>query len=129
MKTLLRSAGVAMVLACAAAVVTAPAANAQDGCTYSVRNPKRSGNYVWAEAPWHCTNAPGIYSKVYVRLLRDGAVVKESEFGNYGTYKVTFSTGAPCAKGTHRYRTVSLGWDGLPTSYPGKGSAWVNITC
>lgn len=46
-----------------------------------------------------------------------------------GTYKVTFATGAPCASGTHRYRTASFGWDGPPTSYPGKNSAWVNITC
>ena len=130
MKTLLRSAGVAMALACAAAVVSAPAANAQDGCSYSANNPARRGNYVYAYATWHCTNAPGVYSKVYVRLQRDGSNIKESEYGRYGTYKVIYSSGgAVCAKGTHRYRSVSLGWDGLPTSYSGKASAWVNITC
>lgn len=129
MKTLLRSAGVAMALACAAAVVTAPAAMAQDGCQFSVRNPTRGGAYVWGYAPWNCQNAPGIYSKVWLLIQRDGSTVKESEFGNYGTYVVTFGTATPCAKGTHRYRTVSYGYDGLPTSYNPKVSAWVNITC
>ena len=74
-------------------------------------------------------NAPGIYTKVHVQLWRDGSVIKESEFGNYGAFNVTFSTGAPCATGTHQYRASTFGWDGLPTSYPGKTSGWVSITC
>lgn len=107
----------------------APSSPEQDGCSWSAKTPTKSGSYVWFGAPWNCQNAPGIYAEIHVRAWRDGKLVKEATFKNYGTFSGTFTTGIPCSSGTHTYRTSTFGYDGLPTAYYEKKSYSRSITC
>ncbi|WP_171163390.1 hypothetical protein [Streptomyces sp. I05A-00742] len=108
------------ILVALAAVVpgisTAPASAKNAGplgqCAVSVRNPEHAGNYVWANTPWNCSNLPADGgAKIYLKILRDGQLVKQAEFWQKGPFNLTFSTGVTCIGGNHTYQVRAHGWD------------------
>ncbi|MEV6551785.1 hypothetical protein AB0M57_24160 [Streptomyces sp. NPDC051597] len=114
-------------------ISTAPAAAENAGplgqCTVSVRNPAHAGNYIWAYAPWTCSTLPADGgAKIYLKILRDGALVKQAEFWQKGPFDLTFATGVACIGGSHTYQVATHGWDSDLIQYNAHSPA-VTLPC
>ncbi|BFP57208.1 hypothetical protein OG554_01795 [Streptomyces griseus] len=102
----------------ATAPATARQAEALGQCSVSASNPMHTGDYVWAEAPWNCsTLPPDGGAKIYLKLFRDGELVKSAEFWQGGAFNFVYSTGVPCVGGTHTYQVRTHGWDSDHINY------------
>ncbi|OAR25163.1 hypothetical protein A8W25_05775 [Streptomyces sp. ERV7] len=81
-------------------------------CAVSVSNPNHAGNYVWGESKWNCSTLPADGgAKIHLRIIRDGAVVKTSEFWQNGPFSNSFGTGVACVGGSHVYQVHAWGFD------------------
>jgi hypothetical protein len=106
------------VLGISAAPAAASTARVLGQCTVSVEDPQHAGDYVWGNSPWNCSLLPPDGgAKIYLKIYRDGALVKSSEFWQGGAFNLTASTGVRCVGGTHTYYVHSHGWDSDHISY------------
>lgn len=114
-----------------AATLVAPAqAFAQDGCQYTPQTTTRGGNTIFGGAKWTCDLPSSVYREIWVRILLEGEVVKETVFGGYGSTNSTFTAGVACVPGFHWYSVFTFGYDGLgPTAYPAKESRELPWSC
>lgn len=137
---LVRAILVAMMTAVAIASPTAAQAGEvtarQDGCTrWEAQTPyvarDQFGAYVVGPALWSCSNAPGIVTHIIVELYRDGNLHRRDEYNMYGAFTQTFSATVACPSPQqgHFFRTETLGFDGLPTSYLRTVSPEVWLIC
>ncbi|MEV5978575.1 hypothetical protein [Streptomyces sp. NPDC052114] len=114
-------------------ISTAPAAAASTEmlgqCSVSVHNPEHAGNHVWANSPWNCPTLPADGgAKVYLKILRDGELVKQAEFWQKGPFNLTFSTAVACVGGSHTYQVRAHGWDNDLIQYDVHSPA-VTLSC
>ncbi|WP_146065899.1 hypothetical protein [Streptomyces sp. SM13] len=65
----------------------------------------------------------GIQVRGYVKLFRDGELVKSAEFRQGGAFDLVHSTGVPCVGGTHTYQVRTHRWDSDHINY----DAWSQV--
>ncbi|WP_157429488.1 hypothetical protein [Actinomadura oligospora] len=102
----------AVVPGATAAAAYASSARILGPCAVSVGNPNHAGNHVWIESHWNCSTQPADGgTKIHLRIIRDGSVVKTSEFWRKGPFDQTYGTGVACVGGSHTYMAHAWGFD------------------